>query len=357
MDGTPCIKKRGMEMDTGKTHAAHPSDQGVCNLIEVIEYGAEEYKAYTVGSNEPHRIAALADIPENRVRWINIDRKCPEAVLQALGKAFRIHPLIIRNIPNRTQRAKIEEYQKYLHIVAKMIYYADERLTVEHVNLVLGSNYVITIGETKGDVFGDIRVRLQNEGAHARISGSDYLAYLLLDAIVEGYFDVLDVLDQKIDELEEQVMLATSQEHLHAIRKIKKDLLLVNKHIRPLRDVASIIGKTSAGLIRPSTEPYLRDIYNHVAQAIDSTETSRELLSGLTDLHMSNTSYKLNEIMKVLTIISTIFIPLTFLAGVYGMNFRYMPELQSRWGYPVTWGVMILISCCMILFFKKKKWF
>ena len=344
-------------MSTEKTGAVHPSRQSTRNLIEVIEYGAEDYKSSAVGSGEPQKIAALADIPENHVRWINIDGQCEDTVLRELGKAFRIHPLTIRNIPNRTRRAAIEEYRKYLHIVAKMIYFKDRHLKVEHVNLILGSNYVITIGETKGDVFGDIRVRLQNQEAHARSAGSDYLAYLLLDAIVEGYFDVLDVLDQEIDDLEEQVMSVTSQEHLQAIRKIKKELLLVNKHIRPLRDVASIVGKTSEGLIQASTEPYLRDVYNHIVQAIDSTDTSRDLLSGLTDLHMSNTSYKLNEIMKVLTIISTIFIPLTFIAGVYGMNFRYMPELQYKWGYAITWVVMILISCCMVLFFKKKKWF
>ena len=344
-------------MKAGNTPASHPSDRGECRSLEVTEYRREKYRAYTVTGGEAGRVAALADIPDGSVRWINIDGRCPEPVLRRLGQAFRIHPLIIRDLFNRAQRAKVEEYRNYLHIVAKMIYYADGRLVVEHVNLILGSNYVITVGETAGDVFDGVRALLQNEDAYVRTAGSDYLAYLLLDAIVEGYFDVLDVLDQKIDELEEEVMSVTSQEHLHAIREIKKELLVVNKNIRPLRDVASIIEKPSSGFIHPSMEPYLRDIYNHVAQAIDSTETSRELLSGLADLHMSNTSYKLNEIMKVLTIISTLFIPLTFIVGVYGMNFRYMPELGFKWGYGITWAVMVVIACCMVLFFKKKKWF
>ena len=237
-----------------------------------------------------------------------------------------------------------------------MIYYADGQLVIEHINLILGGNYVITVGEKAGDVFGGIRNLLPNEESYARLAGADYLAYLLLDAVVEGYFDVLDVLDQKISGLEDKVMAATSQEHLKEIQNIKKDLLLVNKNIRPLRDVISVIEKPSPAFIRSSTEPYLRDVYNHIVEAIDSTETSRDLLSSLADLHMSNTSYKLNEIMKVLTIISTIFIPLTFIVGVYGMNFRYMPELEFRHGYAVTWGVMVGITCCMILFFKKKKW-
>lgn len=344
-------------VDSENIQAGHAAEKNTGKRIEVVDYNTEKKRSYSVRSADPERIAALADIPENLVRWVNIDGKCESAVLQNLGKAFRIHPLIIRNISNHTQRAKIEEYQKYLHIVAKMLYYARGRLVVEHVNLILGPRYVITVGETEGDVFDEIRLRLQNKDSYVRAAGPDYLAYLLLDAIVEGYFDVLDVLDQKIDELEEQVMSVTSQDHLHAIREIKKELLLVNKNIRPLRDVAAIIEKPAASLIQPSTQPYLRDIYNHIVQAIDSTETSRELLSGLTDLHMSNTSYKLNEIMKVLTIISTLFIPLTFIVGVYGMNFRYMPELEWKWGYGITWIVMIVISCCMVCFFKKKKWF
>ena len=344
-------------MDAEHTLPRSYSEQNSCHCIEVIDYQQKSYRKYTVDSRKLDGLAALANIPGNHIRWINIDGKCPEVVLQKLGKAFGIHRLIIRDIYNRTQRAKIEEYQKCLHIVAKMIYYAENQLVVEHFNLILGQNYVITVGERAGDVFNRTRTLLKNEDSYARIAGADYLAYLLLDAIVEGYFDVLDTLDQKIGELEDDVMSVTSQEHLKTIRIIKKDLLIVNKNIRPLRDVVSVIEKPSSGFIRPSTEPYLRDIYNHVAQAIDSTETNRDLLSGLTDLHMNNVSYKLNEIMKILTIISTLFIPLTFIVGVYGMNFRYMPELESRYGYAITWVVMAVISCCMIIFFKKKKWF
>jgi magnesium transporter len=264
---------------------------------------------------------------------------------------------VIHNITNREQRAKIEVYPGFLYIVAKMVFFSGEEMVVEHVNLLLGSNYVITFGDIKGDVFDAIRGWLSGGGARVRSSGADYLVYLLLDAIVEGYFDVLEVLNEKIDTLEEAVIADTSQEHLHMIRDIKKLLLLVNRYIWPLRDVASLMGKESTPLINASTEPYLRDVYNHIAQAIDSTETSRELLSSLTDLHISNTSYKLNEIMKVLTIISTIFIPLTFIAGVYGMNFHYMPELAWKWSYGIIWLVMLLIAGCMVYYFKRKKWF
>ena len=332
-------------------------DNHACEAIEVIEYDQEKCKKYQVGCNRTDAFSALADIPEKRVRWINVDGQHTQEMLEALCVPFHIHPLVIRNITNKEQRAKIEVYPNFLYIVAKMIYFSAEEMVVEHVSFLLGKNYVITFGELKGDVFDSIRGWIDSKGAHVRSSGADYLIYLLLDAIVEGYFDVLEVLNERIDALEEMVIAETSQEHLHVIREIKKSLLLVNRFIWPLRDVASLMGKESTPLIASSTEPYLRDVYNHIVQAIDSTETSRELLSSLTDLHISNTSYKLNEIMKVLTIISTIFIPLTFIAGVYGMNFHYMPELTWPWGYGVTWLVMLLIAGCMVYYFKKKKWF
>lgn len=238
-----------------------------------------------------------------------------------------------------------------------MVYYSGDELVVEHMNFILGRNFVISIGETTGDVFGSIRSRIQNEGTQIRKFGADYLMYSLLDAIVDGYFGALEALSEKIDMLEEQVMTNTLQEHLHAIREIKKKLLVMNRCIWPLRDVASLLGKESIELIHSTTEPYIKDIYGHIVQVIDTIDISRELLSGLTELHLSNTSYKLNEIMKILTIISTIFIPLTFIVGVYGMNFKYMPELTFRWGYTIIWVVMIAISGLMIYYFKKKKWF
>ncbi len=328
-----------------------------CDTIEVIEYTIDQSKTYQVNFEQTGEFSALSDIPEKLVRWINVDGQYTQEMLESLCGAFHIHPLVIHNITDREQRAKIEVYPDFLYIVAKMVYFLGEDMVVEHIRFLLGKNYVITIGELKGDVFSAIRNWIGIEGSHVRNAGADYLIYLLLDAIVEGYFDVLEMVNGKIDALEEDVMAETSQEHLPAIREIKKMLLRLNRYIWPLRDVASLMGKESTPLIGALTEPYLRDVYNHIVQAIDSTETSRELLSSLTDLHVSNTSYKLNEIMKVLTIISTIFIPLTFIAGVYGMNFHYMPELAWRWGYGMIMLVMLLIAGCMVYYFKKKKWF
>lgn len=325
-------------------------------VMEIMDYGPEACHISLWDFASPRPFAALADIPKGQVRWVNVDGPRSEALLHEIGGVFQIHPLVIHNILESEQRAKVEEYGHFLSIVTKVISFEHETLVVEHTNILLGANFVLTFGNMRGDVFTHIRTRLQAD-ARVRTQGADHLAYLLLDAIVDGYFDVLEAIGDQIDALEDDIMAETAKEHLLRIRTVKKNLLLVNRHIWPLRDVASLLGKESGTLIRPETEPYVRDVYNHIVQAIDSTETCRDLLSGLADLHFSNISYRMNEIMKVLTIISTIFIPLTFIAGIYGMNFKNMPELSLPWGYAAVWVVMLIISALMVLFFKRKKWF
>ncbi len=325
--------------------------------IEVIDYSKTSCRSYTVDAESEAEIKKLAVIPQDCVRWVNIDDECKESTLAALGQAFSIHSLILQNITDTVSRAKVDEYKNCLYIAGSMLFFAEDKLIVEHMNFILGSQYIITVGETKGDVFEEIRTHITAEGSPIREAGADYLLYLMLDAMVEGYFSVLETFKDNIDTLEDEIMEKTEQDHLQEIQRIKRELVRVSKCIWPLRDVASLLGRETLTLIRPSTEPYLRDIYGHIVQAIDTTETCRDLLSGLADLHISNTSYKLNEIMKVLTIISTIFIPLTFIAGVYGMNFVYMPEIYFKWGYGIVWGIMFAIAGCMIYYFKKKKWF
>lgn len=323
--------------------------------VEIFDYNAEACNIIFWDVRSEPCLDPLANIEKNHVRWVNVDGPCSEDLLKELGRVFHIHPLVIHNLRNQFQRAKVEEYDGFLSIVTKMIYFSGETLIIEHTNILLGHNYVLTFGDTKGDVFESIRRRIQVDG-RVRSMGADHLAYLLLDAIVDGYFDVLETIGNQIDDLEDSIMERTSKQHLLQIRSIKKHLLLVNRHIWPLRNVASLMDKESSELIAPESEPYLRDVYNHIIQAIDSTETYRDLLSGLADLHYSNISFRMNEIMKVLTIISTIFIPLTFIVGVYGMNFKYMPELSQPWGYPMVWGLMVGIVIGMLIFFKKKKW-
>ncbi|WP_313074253.1 magnesium/cobalt transporter CorA [Lacrimispora sp.] len=326
-------------------------------FIEIIEYSKKTHKTYHKNIRDLNHLNELKNIPQDCVRWINVDGVEDETALQALGDSFHIHPLIIQSISNPNERAKIEEYRNSLHVIAKMLYYSKSELVMEQLNLILGPNYVITFGETTGDVFDGIRNHIKVADSPVRNCGADYLMYLILDALTESYFDILETLNEQIDILEDQVLEKTEQDHLLEIRRIKKELMKINKYIWPLRDVASLLGREAMELIQPTTEPYLRDVYNRIVQAIDATEMCRDLLSGLADLHLSNTSNRLNEIMKVLTVISTIFIPLTFIAGIYGMNFAHMPELQLPWGYGATWGIMLAIAGCMIYYFKKKKWF
>lgn len=328
-----------------------------CDLVEVIDFNEEEYCEQTFPATNGQDFLPPGGAEGGLTRWINIDGQCAEEGLEELGRVFDIHPLVMENIKNTRQRPKIEEYEDFLYIVAKMIYYSEGVLVVEHLSFLLGRNFLISIGEATGDVFGNIRSRIRSEGTQIRKHGADYLLYSLLAAIVDGYSDVLDVLNEKTDLLEEQVMKGASQEQLHTIREMKKNLLMIGRSIWPLRDVASLLEKESAGLIRPSTEPYIRDLYGYIDQVIDTADTSRELLTGLAELHISNAGNKLNEIMKILTVISTIFMPLTFIVGIYGMNFRYMPEIPFKWGYLIVWLVMIAIAVFMIRYFKKKKWF
>jgi magnesium transporter len=326
-------------------------------IFEIMDYSNDGFSEYWVEDKEGVDFDNLGRIPEGTTRWINIDGGCPQSTLERISGTFSIHPLITEDITNKVQRAKIEDYDDYLYIVSKMIYYREEELVIEHISFILGSNYVISFGELKGDVFTNIRDRIRNQNTLIRKSGADYLMYSLLDAIVDGYFEVLEELGERIDKVEEVVLQVSSTETLHEIREIKNSLMYIHKYIWPLREVTSWLGKDSTELIRPATELYIRDVYDHIIQIIDTTETYRELLAGLIDLNLSSVSFRLNEVMKVLTIISTLFIPLTFIAGVYGMNFRYMPEIDWKYGYYATWIVMVAIAVSMIIFFKKKKWF
>lgn len=332
-------------------------DTGGCEPIEVIEYDTQGIVEFTVRADDLSALSSLSQIEPGKIRWINVDGKCPEEVVQRIAEQFKIHPLVTGNILKKGERTRIEEYDAFLYIVAKMIYYSGDELIVEHEDFILGENFVISFGDERGDVFDGIRNRIRSAGTQIRKFAADYLMCALLEAIVDGYFAVLETINEKIDALEESVMENTDQGHLRLISAIKKDLLRVNRCVWPLRDVASLLGKEPATLIKSETAPYLRDVYGHIVQVIDSADNSRELLSGLAEMHVSNTSNKLNEIMKILTIISTIFIPLTFIVGVYGMNFRYMPELEARWGYGITWAIMLVIGGVMVVYFKRKKWF
>ena len=290
--------------------------------------------------------------------WINIDGIHNVEFIEKIGTQYDLHPLILEDILNTEQRPKFEDYDKYLFIVFKMLRYDEhgQKIESEQVSVILGLNFVISFQERVGDVFEQIRDRIRNSKGRIRKEGADYLAYTLLDAVVDHYFTILERTGEKIEFLEEQLITEPTEQTLHQIHRLKREMITLRKSVWPLREVISGLQRTESKLIKKSTSFYLRDVYDHTIQIMDTIESSRDMISGMVDLYLSSLSNRMNSVMKMLTIIATIFIPLTFIAGVYGMNFRYMPELNWHWGYPAAWLVMIIVAVVMLIYFRKKKW-
>ena len=259
---------------------------------------------------------------------------------------------------NTGQRPKMEDFGDYLFIVLKMLHYdkEEDETKTEQVSLILSSNYVISFQESEGDVFDPIRERIRSDRGRIRKMGVDYLAYSLIDAIVDNYFMVLEKIGEKIEDIEDELVRNPTPEVLHTIHRLKRELIFLRKSVWPLREVISRLERWESPLIDKSIDIYLRDVYDHTIQVIDALETFRDMLSGMLDIYLSSLSNRMNEVMKVLTIIATIFIPLTFIAGIYGMNFKYMPELDSPWGYPLVYIVMLAVSAVMLVYFRRKRW-
>jgi magnesium transporter len=291
--------------------------------------------------------------------WINVDGVHNPAMLEKIGECFGLHRLVTEDLMSVVQRPKVEDYGEYLFVVLKMLTYDEKngRIVPEQVSLIVGESFLLSFQEgVKGDVFTLIRDRLRSGRGKVRKMGVDYLAYSLLDALVDGYFVILEKLGERIDLLEEELIARPGRSIVAQLYQLKRELLFMHKAVWPLREVISALVRRESPLIRETTAPYLRDVYDHVVQAIDSVEIYRDMLSTMLDLYLSSISNRMNEIMKVLTVIATIFMPLTFLAGVYGMNFRHMPELDWKYGYFFAWTIMIAIGLGMGLYFKRKKW-
>jgi len=267
-----------------------------------------------------------------------------------------LHHLVLDDIVSVKQRPKIEDYDKYLFCVLKMIYYSKQKLRTEQISIVLGNGYVISFQEKEGDVFDDVRNRIGTEKSKIRKNGADYLMYSLMDSIIDNYFLVLENIGEKIEKIESVLLLRPSPDTLSQIYSLKRTLIYLRKSVWPLREVINKILRDENKLIKQETKIYYRDLYDHTIQVIDTIESYRDMSAGMLDIYLSSLSNKMNEVMKVLTIIATIFIPLTFLAGVYGMNFKYMPELNNQFSYPIIWGIMILVAVIMVYYFRRKKW-
>jgi len=292
------------------------------------------------------------------VTWINIDGIHNVDMIEKLGKQFELHPLILEDIVNTEQRPKFEDFDKYMFIVLKMLSFNEQRQAVEteQVSLVVGSNFVISFQERIGDVFDNVRDRIRNGKGKVRKMEADYLCYTLLDAIVDSYFGILEKLGEKIESMEEELVADPTEKTMKKIHLMKRQMISLRKSIWPLREVIGGLQRAESTLIKETTGIYLRDVYDHTIQIIDTIESFRDMVSGMLDIYLSSISNKMNAVMKVLTIIATLFIPLTFIAGVYGMNFEYMPELKWRWGYAAIWMVMATVAVIMLIYFRRKKW-
>jgi magnesium transporter len=290
--------------------------------------------------------------------WITVEGLHDVETIKAISGHFRLHPLVTEDILNTTQRPKVEILGDYVFLVLRMLYKEGDSvgLKSEQVSLILGPNYVLTFLESGRENFGEVRNRIQAGKGRIRKGGSDYLAYCIVDAVVDKYFTVLEELAEKIEVLEDMLVTNPSTETIQAIHRLKTDMIFLRRSIWPVREVTSRLLSGQTDLIRDPTLPYLRDVYDHTIRVIDIMETYRDVVSGMLDIYLSSVSNRLNEIMKVLTIIATIFIPLTFLTGWYGMNFKSMPELQWSWGYPMVIIITVSAAVGMLIAFRRRGW-
>ncbi len=292
------------------------------------------------------------------ISWLNVTGIHDKETIKKIGEHYKLHPLLLEDLMNTRQRPKLEIYKNEIFMVLKMIYYNEEKqqIDTEQVSLIVGKNFLISFLEDPGDVFDPVRIRIREKNSKLRLYGSDFLLYALIDAIIDNYFIIIERIGEILEDIEKELVENPKPATLNKIYSLKRELILLRRSVWPLREVTGNLQKENSPFIKEETRNYLRDIYDHTLRVTDAVETSRELLSGMLDLYMSTISNKLNEIMKVLTIITTIFIPLSFIAGIYGMNFKHMPELDSFWGYPMVLGIMFIVAIGMILYFKRKKW-
>jgi magnesium transporter len=316
-----------------------------------------EYDESRLEEREIHTLEGALQPPDKEaVTWVHIDGLQDVRLLEQMGNVFGLHPLTLEDILNTEQRPKSEDHGDYLYVVLKCFHENGGALVPEQVSIVLGTNWLISLQEKEGNLLDPVRDRLRNGKGRLRKSGVDYLAHAILDGIVDSYFVILDNLGERIEDLEEVLVGRPSPETLLTIQTLKREMLLLRKSVWPLREMIGSLARSDSPLIREPSVIYFRDVYDHAVQVIDTIENYRDMLSGMLDIYLSTISNRMNEIMKVLTIIATVFMPLTFLAGVYGMNFKVMPELEWSWGYFALWGVMIVIAIFMLIYFRRKKW-
>jgi magnesium transporter len=345
----PIKNKLGAPPGTLVYYGEDRTDKVKITLIEYNEGKFIEKDFYDLSE-------CLDSVDPTMVKWINVDGIHNVELVDRIGKHFNIHPLTLEDVVNTNQRAKFEDYDNYVVAIMKMIYY-DTELRSEQLTVVLMEGIVISFQEVDGgDAFDLIRNRIRQGKGRIRKMGADYLAYALIDAVVDCYFTILEKIGDRIEILEEELITEPTKGTMEQLHHMKREMIFVRKAVWPMRELINNLERSETELVKPSTDVYLRDVHDHTIRVIDTVETYRDLLSGMMDIYLSSVSNKMNEVMKMLTIITTIFVPVTFIAGVYGMNFDYMPELRNKWGYEITWGVMLTIIISLLVYFRRRKW-
>ena len=349
------LKKRSKKTGLPPGTLVHIGEEKTESVkITILNYDETQFQE--VEASKVEECLPFKDKPN--VTWINIDGIHQVDIIEKIGHYFNLHSLLLEDIMNTEQRPKMEDYGDYIFVVMKMLSYdeKDGEIKAEQISLVLGSNYVISFQEREGNVFDSIRGRMKNEKWRIRRMGADYLIYSLIDVIIDNYFTILEKLGEKIEDLEDELVMNVRPETLRSIHDLKREMLSLRKSVWPLREVVNGLERGESSLIHKSTYVYLRDVYDHTIQVIDTIETFRDMLAGMLDIYLSSISNRLNEVMKFLTVIATIFKPLSFLASLWGMNFKKMPELEFALGYPMALCIMVAVAFSMIILFRKKGW-
>ncbi len=344
-------KKPGLSPGTLVYVGEHKDEKVEISIIDYTPDQLDEKEVETLGECMPY-------LKKESVTWINISGIHNLSIIEQLGDHFNIHPLVLEDLVNTDHRPKMDDYEDYLFLLLKMLHSPDEDLSVEveQVSLILTPKAVISLQEYEGDVFDPVRERIRKSKGRIRRKGTDYLTYALIDTIVDHYFKIFEPIGERLEQLHETILEDPKPESLQEIHSLKREMIFIRRSLWPLREIVNSLVRGESKLISDDVVIFLRDVYDHTIQVIDTVETSRDMLTGMQDIYLSSVSNKMNEVMKVLTIIATIFIPMTFLAGLYGMNFKHMPELEWPWSYPVFWVVLIVVFGSMVTYFRRKKW-
>ena len=328
--------------------------------VEEIRIRLFDYDTSKIMEHELRDISEGTDFKKtNTVTWINVDGLHDTTIITEIGAAFDLHTLLIEGILNTGQRPKLEEFDNCLYMVLKMLRYdkENEMIVSEQLSMVIGRTFLLTFQEQPGDVFEPVRDRIRKQKGRIRGAGIDYLAYSLLDTVVDNYIYLIERMGDKIEDIEEDIITSLDSSIIEKIKTLKREMNYFRKSIRPAREAITQLVNSDSELISDDTIPFLKDLQDHIIQATDAIDTYREMLSDQLNIYNSTVSNRMNDIMKVLTIFAAIFIPLTFIAGIYGTNFEYLPELHFKYSYFIFWGFMIVVAISLLTYFKRKGWF